>query len=85
VHDVTETKTIAYIRWKDASFQEGVIEKDDLLPDFTLYSVGFLIEDRDDYITISQDLYPQGNTFREVLHIPTAYIEKIKKQVVQFD
>jgi hypothetical protein len=67
-------RKIAYIRWSDASNQAGSITEDEINPRVEVESVGMLIRQDKDTVSIGLDYYPHDETWRWVLNIPRVNI-----------
>jgi len=67
-------RKIAYVRWCDASYQRGEITKSEVVPHIELESVGMLIRQDADTVSIGLDYNPLDKSWRFVLNIPRANI-----------
>lgn len=80
---------IAIIKWIDSTYYriEGCISKEEI--DKTkpkeIYSIGILVYQDDNCITISQDFEPSTNTERLVLTIPKKSVIKYETKKIKFD
>lgn len=61
--------TITFIEWIDASSQAGPVTRADLTGVHHLRSVGWLVRENAEHISICQDYVPATDEFRDVLHI----------------
>ena len=73
----TSTKLV-YIRWKDAHYQEGEISIEEIDQTCILHSVGFIIKDTPEAITISVE-QPDGGFVRNPFSIPRSNIIEIQE------
>ena len=70
--------TISYIRWHDASSQQGILYLEDIKQEVILESCGFLIRESESHISICVDKYIEHGTFRGVQSIPKNMIVERK-------
>lgn len=75
--DLINERYIVLIRWHDACYQEGPIYIEDLNKDFILETVGFLIDENVESITLGMDWYSKKNYWRHIVHIPKGMIKTI--------
>lgn len=61
--------TIAFIEWRDSSGQPGPVGRMDLSGVHKMLTVGWLIRENGDHVTLCQDYVPSTDEFREVVHI----------------
>ena len=71
-------KSIAYIKWCDASYQRGECTAEDLVPEVIIESAGFLIREDEKTYSIAMDWYESYKTWRYIEHIP-------KVNVIRFE
>lgn len=71
--------TIACIEWIDASGEAGPLTRDELGGLMTLRSVGWLIRETDDQVSICMDYEPTTKVFREIQHIAKVNIVSRKE------
>ena len=69
---------IVKINWIDSTTQGGWIEKDAwVAPKTDCITVGFLMEDKEDYISVCQSYHE--DQYGEVITIPRVSITKVKE------
>lgn len=73
---VSEPSTILMVEWLDASHQSGPIDITELSGEHIIRSVGWLIQETRERVTLAQDFCVSIDSYREVLHIPKKYILK---------
>ncbi len=62
-------KPVQMIEWVDSSLQNGQVDSDDFPKPTTIMSVGFIVDETDEYITIARDDMGNGD-FRGLCSIP---------------
>ena len=75
-------RTIAWVRWFDASYQRGECTEDELVTQVELESAGLLIREDEESISIALDQYDGDGTWRYIEHIPKVNVRKIRKMTV---
>ncbi len=74
---------LAWIKWKDASYEHGDVTKDELQPGTELQTAGILVGENDEYVTLALDHYGGNDKFqplyRHVVHIPKVNILKQRR------
>jgi hypothetical protein len=68
---------LAMVEWHDAWFdfeQEG---PDDCRHDYLVRTVGFLVGEGPRFVSLAQELLPDGEGLRAVTHIPLPIVERI--------
>lgn len=75
-------RKIAYIRWRDASFQAAECTDDELNPGIIVESAGIIAREDADSVSLALDFHPEQNLWRRILHVPKAYILEIKRVTV---
>lgn len=68
-NELTEPNIIACIEWMDASTQKGPLTLADLAGVHVLRSVGWLIRENEEQVTIAMDYVPGNEEYRDVQHI----------------
>jgi len=77
--DLVENRCVVLVRWHDASYQDGPIYIEDIKKEFILESVGQLMYEDENSITIGMDWHSKRNYWRHVCHIPKGMIKDIIK------
>lgn len=70
---------LAYVRWRDSSYQRGECTREELERGVELESAGLLIEEDEDGISIALDRYAGDAAYRHIESIPKACIIEVKK------
>jgi hypothetical protein len=72
--NLNSKNVVSYIRWNDASYQEGVISFGDIKQGVVLESCGFLVKESNTHVSVCVDRYTEHGTFRHVQNIPKGMI-----------
>ena len=73
-----EHPTILVI-WRDAFFDFDQSDADDIRPDYLVHTVGFLVAEGPKFVSLAQEILPDGDGFRAVTHIPMSIVERIER------
>ena len=77
----SEADTLAYplalVEWHDAWFDHDQLTIEDRRSDYLVRTVGFLIDEGTEVVSVAQELLPDGEGFRAVTHIPVPVIRCI--------
>ena len=68
---------LALVIWRDAFFDFDQSDPDDVRPDYLVHTVGFLIAQGPKFVSLAQEVLPDGDGFRAVTHIPLSIVERI--------
>ncbi len=68
---------LAYVKWFDASYQDGQFMQDELNPNVILHSGGLIAAEDRKTISLALDRYDDDGTWRHITHIPKVNILKI--------
>ena len=63
--------------WHDAWFDFDQAEPDDFRADYVVRTVGFLVREGPRFVSIAQEILPDGEGFRAVTHIPVSIVESV--------
>jgi len=63
--------------WRDAFFDFDQADPDDIRPDYLVHTVGFLLAQGPKFVSLAQEVLPDGDGFRAVTHIPLSIVERI--------
>jgi hypothetical protein len=63
--------------WRDAFFDFDQADPDDIRPDYLVHTVGFLLTQGPKFVSLAQEVLPDGDGFRAVTHIPLSIVERI--------
>jgi hypothetical protein len=68
---------LVMVSWHDAWFDFDQSSPEDCRADYLVHTVGFLLSDGPRFISVAQEMLPDGDGFRAVTHIPVAIIESV--------
>jgi hypothetical protein len=68
---------LVLVTWRDAWFDFDEPDPEDARADYLVSTVGFLVRQGQRFVSVAQEVLPDGDGFRAVTHIPTAVVEKI--------
>ena len=68
---------LAMVEWHDAWFDLDQGGPDDCRHDYLVRTVGFLVGEGPRYVSLAQELLPDGEGLRAVTHIPLPIVERI--------
>ena len=68
---------LVLVTWHDAWFDFDQTDPEDCRPDYLVRTVGFLVSDGARFVSVAQEVLPDGDGFRAVTHIPRSIIESI--------
>ena len=75
-------RTLALIKWFDASYQRGECTKDEFVTRVELESAGILVQENADTISIALDRYAGDDTYRHIEHIPKVNVLSVRRIVL---
>jgi hypothetical protein len=68
---------LVMVTWHDAWFDFDQTEADDCRTDYLVKTVGFLLSEGPRFLSLAQEMLPDGDGFRAVTHIPLPIIERV--------
>ena len=68
---------LVLVIWRDAFFDFDQADADDIRPDYLVHTVGFLIAQGPKFVSLAQEVLPDGDGYRAVTHIPLSIVERI--------
>ena len=68
---------LVLVTWHDAWFDFDQKDPEDCRPDYVVRTVGFLVNDGARFVSLAQEVLPDGDGFRAITHIPRSIIESI--------
>ena len=68
---------LVMVIWHDAWFDFDQTDPEDCRTDYLVRTVGFLLSDGPRFVSIAQEMLPDGDGFRAVTHIPVPIIESV--------
>ena len=74
---VAPTQPLVLVIWRDAFFDFDQSNADDIRPDYLVHTVGFLLAEGPKFVSLAQEVLPDGDGFRAVTHIPMSIVEHI--------
>lgn len=66
---------LVLVTWRDAWFEFDEPDPDDVRADYLVSTVGFLVRKGPRFLSVAQEILPEGDGFRAVTHIPVAVVE----------
>ena len=73
----TPEHPLVVVEWHDAWFDFDLAGPEDTRPDYLVRTVGFLVADGPRFVSLAQEVLPDGEGFRAVTHIPLAIVEQL--------
>jgi len=68
---------LVVVIWRDAFFDFDQANADDVRPDYLVHTVGFLLADGPTFVSLAQEVLPDGDGYRAVTHIPVSIVHEI--------
>ena len=68
---------LAMVEWHDAWFDLDLESPDGCRQDYLVHTVGFLVSEGPRFVSIAQEILPDGEGLRAVTHIPLAIVERV--------
>ena len=68
---------LAMVEWHDAWFDLDQEGPDDCRHDYLVRTVGFLVGEGPRFVSLAQELLPDGEGLRAVTHIPLPIVERV--------
>jgi len=68
---------LVVVIWRDAFFDFDQANVDDVRPDYLVHTVGFLLADGPTFVSLAQEVLPDGDGYRAVTHIPVSIVHRI--------
>jgi len=68
---------LVVVIWRDAFFDFDQAHVDDVRPDYLVHTVGFLLADGPTFVSLAQEVLPDGDGYRAVTHIPVSIVHEI--------
>jgi hypothetical protein len=70
---------LVLVIWRDAFFDFDQADPEDVRPDYLVHTVGFLLAEGPKFVSLAQEVLPDGDGFRAVTHIPLSIVERIMR------
>ena len=78
--DLAELPTpLVLVEWHDAWFDFDLPAADERRTDYLVRTVGFLVAEDPRFLSLAQEVLPEGEGFRAVTHIPVAIVERVQR------
>ncbi len=68
---------LVVVEWHDAWFDFDLAAADEARADYLVRTVGFLVAEGARFVSVAQEILPDGDGFRAVTHIPVAVVERL--------
>lgn len=68
---------LVLVTWHDAFFDFDQAAAEDCRPDYLVRTVGYLVHEGPRFVSIAQEILPDGDGFRAVTHIPLSVVEGV--------
>ncbi len=68
---------LVLVTWRDAWFDFDEPDPEDARADYLVTTVGFLVRNGPRFVSIAQEVLPDGDGFRAVTHIPVSVVERM--------
>lgn len=70
---------LAIVEWIDANSDSGEMDQTEMVPLIHARSIGWLVREEKDYVTLAGTLFDRARTYRDITHIPRVNITRLKK------
>jgi hypothetical protein len=79
IEDITDPPEfpLVLVTWRDAWFDFEEPDPGDARPDYLVNTVGYLVRRSPRFVSVAQEVLPDGDGFRAVTHIPVAVVQAI--------
>jgi hypothetical protein len=71
--------SLVLVEWHDAWFDFDLPAADQRRTDYLVRTVGFLVAEDPRFLSLAQEVLPEGEGFRAVTHIPVAIVERVQR------
>jgi hypothetical protein len=68
---------LVLVVWRDAWFDFDQKDEEESRSDYLVHTVGFLLSDGPRFVSLAQEVLPDGDGYRAVTHIPLAIVERL--------
>jgi hypothetical protein len=68
---------LAMVEWHDAWFDLDLESPDACRQDYLVHTVGFLVSEGPRFVSVAQEILPDGEGLRAVTHIPLPIVERV--------
>lgn len=73
------TPPLVLVEWHDAWFDFDLPAADERRADYLVRTVGFLVAEDPRFLSLAQEVLPEGEGFRAITHIPVAIVERMQR------
>ncbi len=73
---------LVLVEWHDAWFDHDLSAPDQRRPDYLVRTVGFLLAEGPRFLSLAQEVLPDGDGYRAVTHIPVTIVERVVRLTV---
>jgi hypothetical protein len=70
---------LVVITWRDAWFDFDQDGDEEARADYLVTTVGFVVGDGPRFLSVAQEVLPDGDGYRAITHIPRAVVESIER------
>ena len=70
---------LVLVTWRDAWFDFDEPDPEDVRADYLVRTVGFLVRRGPRFLSVAQEILPDGDGFRAVTHIPVPIIRRVHR------
>jgi hypothetical protein len=70
---------LVLVEWHDAWFDFDLPAVEERRPDYLVRTVGFLVAEDPRFLSLAQEVLPEGEGYRAVTHIPVAIVERVQR------
>jgi hypothetical protein len=67
--------SLVLVTWRDAWFDFDQPDAEDARSDYLVTTVGFLVGHGPRFVSIAQEILPDGDGFRAITHVPLSVVE----------
>jgi hypothetical protein len=75
--DLDDLQPLVMVTWRDAYFDFDQQTAEEPRADYLVHTVGFLVNEGPKFISLAQEVLPDGDGFRAVTHIPRSIVTSI--------
>ena len=70
---------LVLVVWHDAWFDFDLPDAEERRADYLVRTVGFLVAEDPRFLSLAQEVLPEGEGYRAVTHIPVAIVERVER------
>jgi hypothetical protein len=79
VADADLAPALVLVEWHDAWFDFDLPTAESRRSDYLVRTVGFLVAEDPRFLSLAQEVLPEGEGYRAVTHIPVAIVERVRR------